>query len=122
MRNDVFAIASILILSLTAFPVAAIAAPPRHHGVMVLGEGTLSCGRWMADRKTYDMWLADMAWVEGFLTGYNDFVPGAGNITAGTDVAGMEAFIDGYCANHPLNSLANSAEALIAAFLRRGAR
>ena len=53
------------------------------------------------------------AWLGGFLSAYNYFVPGVSDITGGTDFAGLEAWIDNYCSQNPLDSLNVAAVALV---------
>jgi hypothetical protein len=80
----------------------------------VLGNGNSSCGQWIADRKE-NGWLArmDETWVQGFLTAYNLYDTGPDNVTKGIDSAGVNTWIDNYCAEHPLDSTESAAQALI---------
>jgi hypothetical protein len=53
-------------------------------------------------------------WLDGFVTAYNDYVAPNGDITRGTDVDGMAAWLDTYCVTNPLDSLARASGKLIA--------
>jgi hypothetical protein len=88
----------------------------------ILGEGTTSCGSWLQQRKS-QLWLNEAAWVLGYLTAYNKLVwKGGSNIAAGTDADGIEAWIDTYCAAHPLDTINSAVEALTTELLRRRSR
>jgi hypothetical protein len=85
---------------------------------IIKGEGTKSCGTWIQDRKKggFEGQVTDLtqtAWLAGYLTAYNLWVPGKADIAEGTDIAGLMAWIDNYCAQNPLNNIANAANALI---------
>jgi hypothetical protein len=84
---------------------------------IALGVGADSCGRWVADRRArnYDMVIKE-GWVTGYLSGYNRWSPRSApdrDISGGTDAAGLFAWIDNYCAAHPLMPLAGAAESLV---------
>lgn len=80
----------------------------------VLGPGNSSCGTWTEDRKEHDLLaIEDASWVQGFISGYNLFGPGSGNVTASTDSDGTMAWIDNYCVSHPLDSLDAATQNLI---------
>ncbi len=80
----------------------------------ILGQGNRSCGKWTQGRKKDD-WpqRAAEAWILGFITAYNFYVPGLSNVAKGTDVVGREAWIDNYCRDHPLDKIVDATEALI---------
>jgi hypothetical protein len=52
-------------------------------------------------------------WVIGYLTGFNAYGRGSGNVSLGTDAEGLFAWITNYCQQYPLKTLENAAEALI---------
>ncbi len=54
-----------------------------------------------------------MAWVHGFLSSYNVFNPEVGDVTTGTDLKGMMAWMDNYCAENPLNDISDATRELI---------
>jgi hypothetical protein len=53
------------------------------------------------------------SWVLGFITGYNLYGPGSNNVSKGTDLEGLNAWLDNYCAGHPLDPFGVAAQALI---------
>lgn len=84
----------------------------------VLGAGTASCGEWTKARKTRSH-LEDMfvSWVQGFLTALNAVLasrhlPGTADVSDGIDAEGLLAWIDNYCSQHPLDSIAKATLAL----------
>ena len=78
--------------------------------------GTVSCGRWTDDRQNDRIIAAtELSWVLGYVSATN--VWAKRDIPSGTDVQGMAAWIDNYCAKNPLDSLEVAAEAMINALL-----
>jgi hypothetical protein len=104
---------------------AAAVAEPQRYGV--LGDGNTSCGTCTRDRTggaVFDRASANfhLAWVLGFLSGMNYHHATrqkVGNITRGTDIDGLFAWIDNYCKQHPLDTIANATEALYGALLEK---
>ncbi len=88
---------------------------------MVLGQGNLSCGAWTQERQ-HDTLVARTteAWVLGYLTSFNASIAPArgGDISRGTDPNGLAAWIDNYCARHPLDPIAIATSELIAKLIR----
>jgi hypothetical protein len=90
------------------------ALPHADGGYMILGAGSFSCGEWKEARAAQGANnLRDTSWLLGFLTAFNIYGPGSNNITAGTDTAGRQAWVDSFCAQHPLAQLTNAAQALV---------
>jgi hypothetical protein len=88
---------------------------------MSIGYGSTSCGTWTAARKTKP-WDTNIyrAWVLGFLSGYNGYYPtGDRDISKGTDNEALMAWIDNYCAERPLDAIADAAQMLIVELNRR---
>src|SRR6516165_9877017 len=57
---------------------------------------------------------AQTQWITGFLTAYNYYFQGATpNVAEGTDINGVFARIDTYCAAHPLDPIARAAIAVM---------
>ena len=61
-------------------------------------------------------------WITGFLTAYNYYQSTTPNVAEGTDMNGVFARIDTYCAAHPLDPIAKAAIAVIDELSRRGAK
>ena len=80
-------------------------------GQQILGAGALPCGEWTKDRADPNALFADGQWVLGFLTAFNFFGNGTGHLTA--NVNGVAAYLDIYCAQHPLDNLATATQAFI---------
>ena len=88
----------------------------------ILGVGTESCGAWRADRVDPNgpESMADMAWIGGYITGFNRYTGGTEhNISGETDMQGILAGMDDYCRGHPLDSVETAAEILIDDLLMR---
>jgi hypothetical protein len=95
--------------------------------VMVVGAGQASCGTWtkaQAERQPTDArgniyyrigsdTMIQLEWVRGFISAFNIYKSETGNVTAGTDMDGVYAWIDNYCAAHPLDNVVTAALALV---------
>ena len=100
---------------------------------MVRGGGTDSCGSWTLAREAAGKGEAVVGgqlaidrvrrenWVMGYLSALNlwylDYVPHDStlnlfDLTESTDVPGLFAWIDNYCAAHPLDHLSEATKAL----------
>ena len=99
---------------------------------MVRGEGQLSCGAWTkaqahrpaigADNKylATDIGLSSqIAWVSGFLSAFDYYGNGSGNVSSSTDGNGILAWIDNYCAAHPLDNIEKATVALVSELAKR---
>ena len=96
---------------------------------MVTGVGQFSCGHWTQDKPTrstgpyatsYNMPAAlNEQWVLGFLSAFNFYGNGSGNITNGIDNNGVFAWIDKYCAEHPLDTITRAMVALVSELSKR---
>jgi hypothetical protein len=110
-------IGSVLVAPL---PVTARSDKDGHY--QVLGTGTASCGTWTSDMKQGGVLAAgDKEWLLGFLTAYNLHGPGTNNISKGTDAGGLFAYVDNYCAAHPLEVIADAAQQLQIELSKRSA-
>lgn len=74
------------------------------------GSGTLSCGRWTADEKNADLHPVHLMWVLGFVSSSTAFF----NLKD-TDADGIDAWMNKYCAETPLQSVAGAAAKLVSA-------
>jgi hypothetical protein len=75
------------------------------------GQGNLSCGRWLTDRRSDQATsLSDISWVLGWLSaaGYYD----ARGALRDTDANAVDAWVDKYCREHPLNDIQDAAVSL----------
>jgi hypothetical protein len=85
-------------------------------GFLVFGYSLDNCGDWTQARHG-GYADAKVGWVAGFITGVNyaRMMSGKwGGLGSKTDQAGMDAWIDNYCQQHPLEHLAKAALALVA--------
>jgi len=57
--------------------------------------------------------LMDEAWVQGFVTSYNLYGIGSDDVARATDVSGRNGWIDNYCRDHPLDTIAAAAIKLV---------
>jgi hypothetical protein len=103
---------------------------------MMVGSGQASCGTWtkvQADRQPTDAAeimryrtgsdvMTQIEWVRGFISAFNFYQSAKGDVTAGTDMDGIYAWIDNYCANHPLERVDQATIALINELSQRGAK
>ena len=78
----------------------------------VTGTGTLSCGSWTAARRLNRAQAhLDQQWIEGFLTGVGWANSGGGfqPLTTVPDREAISAWVDNYCATHPVVPIATAA-------------
>ena len=112
------ALAALLVISI---PEPSLAKPYQD-----LGPGARSCGAYAQSRATDGPQapLADTSffWLQGYLTAYNRYVEPDGNITVGTDAAGLQGWLDNYCQAHPLDDIDTAARALIVELKARKTR
>jgi len=86
---------------------------------IALGTGANSCGTWTSETRT-NVGIENKSWVLGFLTAYNLYgLSVSDNIAAGVNSAGLFAWIDNYCATHPLDDITTALEGLIAELKRK---
>jgi hypothetical protein len=89
------------------------------------GVGTSTCGTWTQERRQGGAQAAmDREWAQGFVSGVNygrSSTPNAPDsaLGEGTDGNSWAAFVDNYCMNHPLDTVATAAIALIKELERR---
>jgi hypothetical protein len=95
--------------------------------VMIYGRGFHSCGAWTKNQvqrpavgtsstinSQSDVEMAaEMEWVDGFISAFNIYRSTTGNVVTGTDMNGVYAWIDNYCAAHPLDKIAGATDALL---------
>ena len=80
----------------------------------VLGQGNVSCGSWLNDRKGEDAASRRIAWVLGYVTGFNQCgSKPEGDVTRGKGTEEIMAWIDNYCGRHPGDNLYRASAALV---------
>jgi hypothetical protein len=86
-------------------------------GWEAFGSGTQSCAEWTkseAERRPVNSGgtmltqtgsdiPAQTQWIAGFLTAFNHYQGATPNVAQGTDMNGVFAWVDTYCAAHPLD-------------------
>ena len=111
----------ILVAGLALAPAPSAPAPAhRDTSYDVRGDGGVTCATWATYRTNAAAnnvnavpALVAESWVLGYLTAYNYFGPGDGHVGSGVDNRAVLAWVDTYCAQHPLDSLATAAHHLI---------
>jgi hypothetical protein len=84
----------------------------------VLGQGNVSCGSWLNDRKGDDARTSNRtAWILGYVTAFNQYgSKPKGDISGGKSTEEIMAWIDSYCGQHPRDNLYNASAALVDEF------
>jgi hypothetical protein len=102
-------------------------------GWEAFGMGTKSCADWtnaQAERRpissggtmltqTGSDIPGQTQWIAGFLTAFNYYQSATPNVAQGTDMNGVFAWMDNYCAAHPSEPIAKAAIALTDELSRR---
>lgn len=104
-----------MLLAMTLWPAVCHALPDKDGSYQVLGQGTIACETWMKERaKQSQPMQENITWVTGYLTAFNTFGPGSGDVTKGMKIEQVLEGIDAICAKYPeLNlSLATQGAAL----------
>jgi hypothetical protein len=110
----------------TAAAIVAMPAGSEAQQYRVRGPGAQSCQIWSENRAGGNVAEATamQAWVDGFVSAMNvvSAVNGRGpDIAGGAGDAGFFAWIDAYCAKHPLDHLSVATVALLQELDRRNA-
>jgi hypothetical protein len=84
---------------------------------MVYGMGIESCGKWTSEPQPI-LRGTSLSWVLGFISGVGAVVPGVKH----TDTDAIRAWMDQYCATHPLETVAEAAADLVKALRDSKAR
>jgi hypothetical protein len=107
-------LSAIAVVFLTGTHVAARDAP------VGLGQASISCGTWMADKRSPALATTDNAWVLGFISAFNLYMLNVDDDVAhGTDNKGLLSWIDTYCVAHPLDSLESATSSLIIELIKK---
>jgi hypothetical protein len=110
----------LVMLAMMFWPATCQALPDQNGEYTKLGVGNLKCDLWTQVRRSGDVnavWWKTLilGWVQGFLTAYNVYGPGAFDVTQGKDASSVAEWVDNYCVEHPLDNIARATEALTAA-------
>jgi len=78
-------------------------------------RGPITCGVWVKDRQKDD-WghVSNALWIAGFFTAYNLQTPDVYDILGSTDLESALLWMDKYCQENPLSTLAGGMEFLTA--------
>jgi len=76
--------------------------------------GARSCGEWVKDRKEGG-WIetANMAWIVGYISAYNQQTPDVFNILGSTGLEGIYFWMDKYCQENPLDGVSYGMDVLV---------
>lgn len=101
-------------LVLVALVLTISSARSQERNVALIGSGHLSCGAWTSRQNDRVTRGEQEEWLWGFVSAYNWFVAGDGNVANGADGYGMAAWMNTYCQAHPMKFVVDGADALIA--------
>jgi hypothetical protein len=88
----------------------------------LMGAGTSSCGAWLEARKSRGWKDIEMkTWVMGYVSGANVWSGLDYDFLAAPDAPALYAWLDGYCPQHPLETLNLATDALIHDLAKRAA-
>lgn len=85
----------------------------------VIGNGNQSCGKFIAAanegtyQKNWKQWNEYYTYMQGYLTGLNQYIPDNKNILGGTDQDGAMAYLEKYCRDNPLSSYMDALDSLV---------
>jgi len=102
--------AAILLLALALWAPISIAGE-----YTILGAGSRPCGSWLQARSQVTPESSVMqSWLLGYITSINAHeLTITKDIAEGTNADGMFLWVDNYCTEHPLDSVARAAASLI---------
>jgi hypothetical protein len=104
-----------LALLLSRVPEEAWSQDSRHVGVM--GSGFVSCGKWSSSNddslKSQMERTSYLEWVGGYVSAMAVVSEDVNRGLHRTDPDGIEAWMNNYCTEHPLDHLSVAAQALI---------
>src|SRR5579864_4592496 len=81
----------------------------------VLGQGNISCGSWLENRKGGDaQGTTRIAWILGYVTAFNQYgSKPEGDVSGGTGTEQIMAWIDNYCGQRRSDNLYRASAALV---------
>ena len=86
----------------------------------IMGQGTVSCGTVVSEFDIDDSGkLAQIAWIQGYLSAINQEVYPGKDVAANTDAESRQLWIYNYCKTNPLDTLHAATRALIREFKLR---
>ena len=85
----------------------------------VLGQGNVSCGSWLNDRKGEDAASSRIAWVLGYILYLINTSKPEGDVSGGKGTEEIMAWIDNYCGRHPGDNLYRASAALVDEFRQK---
>jgi len=86
--------------------------PPVAGAFRTIGEGGSSCGTWTAERHSTSRGRFGVeSWILGFLSGIGYVGDNGDDPLKGMDADGVQAWIDNYCQNHPIDHIMDAARA-----------
>jgi hypothetical protein len=98
-----------------AVPIVAKAAT-----VTIIGDGALSCGKWISERGADGKpFQVRQAWVFGYLSGMATGVGSDALAPAAVDHASIVVWMDNYCQANPLDPVSKAASALFYELAKR---
>lgn len=102
-------IATVALAVAIAVQAPAMSAPK----ITMMGLNSVTCGTYLTHRhdRTLPLWYDDVQWAVGFLSGvsWEWSAESRHDILAGLDGNAVAAWLDNYCAAHPLDDLATAA-------------
>jgi hypothetical protein len=104
----------LLSVALLSVCVASAVAADKSGTYTIFSMGTKSCGEVVSQFKEdgQEKWN-NSVWIAGYLTAINQYVVKQKKIAAGTEPEGWNLWVNNYCAENPLDSLADAANALV---------
>jgi hypothetical protein len=88
------------------------ASPGDPRGRTMIG-GDVSCGTWTKERQGREKPVAYLWWVAGFLSGLHYEGDPSRDELSGNDFGGISAWIDNYCRENPLKTIAHASNELM---------
>jgi hypothetical protein len=98
-----------------ALTFATLAVADHAAGYALIGDGTLSCGAWMAARRDPHSAATHMSeqWVVGFRSGIGSMVLGELDPLHGMQADAVYGWMDNYCGTHPSEAIEAAARVFI---------
>jgi hypothetical protein len=88
-------------------------------GPHAYGPGAVSCAVWTTDQTNPVRAAADIDWLLGYITAYNEYVAPGGDVLGSMDYHGARAWLGAYCQAHPFDSVSAAVETLLSSLQPR---